>query len=262
MAKDQQSLQSNSSWYTKAYQYWDQTEATVDGMLGGLSKVHQPDIEGSKALIREIQTRYPGALQRTSDGNNLIACEIGAGIGRITKALLVNICDKVDVVEPTLSFVQKLATNLNECPQLGSIFQVPANDFQFPLDKYSLVWAQWVLQHLTDDDLVKFLHDACKAVKAQNGVVVVKENFLRSITTSDEQHFDITDFNDVKRCDHTAFDSSHYAYDAEDSSVTRSERLWCSLISKAGCKILFAVKQTGFPDNLFPVRMMVLQLKD
>ena len=53
---------------------------------------------------------------------------------------------------------------------------VGLQEFEFE-HKYDVIWVQWVLCYLTDDDLIKFLHK-CKAnlVNQQSGMVFIKEN--------------------------------------------------------------------------------------
>ncbi len=71
-------------------------------------------------------------------------------------------------------------------------------EFQFEF-KYDIVWVQWVLCYLTDEDLIAFLHK-CKThlVDQKNGMVYVKEN---------------------------VHDTSFYV-DKEDNSVVRSDKLF------------------------------------
>ena len=47
-------------------------------------------------------------------------------------------------------------------------------DFIFT-KKYDIVWIQWVIGHLHDEDLVKFLI-RCKGGLAANGMICVKDN--------------------------------------------------------------------------------------
>ena len=47
-------------------------------------------------------------------------------------------------------------------------------DFEFK-HEYDCVWAQWVLTHLQDNEVVEFLRKSKKNI-CQNGFIFVKEN--------------------------------------------------------------------------------------
>ena len=84
--------QSLSTWYrrSKAY-YEDNCPSTVDGVLGNLGWLSKDDIEGSRKFLDQL-----GIDSVLQDG---LACECGAGIGRVTKGLLLDVCKRCDVVE-------------------------------------------------------------------------------------------------------------------------------------------------------------------
>jgi protein N-terminal methyltransferase len=44
--------------------------------------------------------------------------------------------------------------------------------------RYDVIWVQWVLGHLPDDDFVAFFK-RCKLGLAPNGFICVKENALK-----------------------------------------------------------------------------------
>ena len=47
-------------WYSKAVQYWDKQEASVEGVLGGFGFVSEPDIADSLSLLLRVSHRsYP-----------------------------------------------------------------------------------------------------------------------------------------------------------------------------------------------------------
>lgn len=130
-------------------------------------------------------------MKRQLKCGDAYACDIGAGIGRVTKHLLLPHFKHVDVVEPCEPFVLKFRELMSqelEDGRVKDIFHVGANEMQFAAGRYDIVWAQWVLQHLTDDDLTAFIGRACRAA---NCCLVIKENFLRGTTCNDTQ-FDIT----------------------------------------------------------------------
>lgn len=111
-------------------------------------------------------------------------------IGRITKGLLLQISDQVDVIEP----VAKFTDTLHGQAGIGTIFNVGLQDWQpQPGAEYDIIWTQWCLGHLKDAEVVTYLQTCKTVLRPDSGVIVVKEN----ISTSD-------------------------VFDEEDSSVTRS----------------------------------------
>lgn len=53
----------HSAWYSKAVDYWDQQEASYNGVLGGYGCVSSIDIRDSKALLLKVRnTRLTGAI--------------------------------------------------------------------------------------------------------------------------------------------------------------------------------------------------------
>jgi protein N-terminal methyltransferase len=91
-----------------------------------------------------------------------------------------------------------------------------------------LIWCQWVLGQLKDSDLVAFLR-RCKPKKG--GFIVVKENISKGGVIFDE----------------------------EDSSVTRSTKVFKEIFERAGLKLVAEEFQTGFPPGMFRVKMWLLQ---
>ena len=83
---------------------------------------------------------------------------------------------------------------------------------------YDVIWCQWVLGHLKDDDLVQFFQ-RCKKGLSENGLIFVKEN-----VTSEDREFD-----------------------SEDSSYARSLSDLRVLMKKAGLEIICDKKQKDFP---------------
>ena len=70
--------------------YWEKAEASVNGMLGGYESTSDLDIEFSKLILDEF----------ISEGLGTDRCiDCGAGIGRITKDMLIDRFTRCDIVE-------------------------------------------------------------------------------------------------------------------------------------------------------------------
>lgn len=57
---------------------------------------------------------------------------------------------------------------------MGHFYCNGLQDFEFE-EKYDVIWIQWVIGHLHDDDLLIFLNK-CKQALAPNGLLCIKDN--------------------------------------------------------------------------------------
>lgn len=160
------------------------------------------------------------------------ALDCGAGIGRITKRLLLPIFDKVDMVEQDKHFCDTAREFIGpESSRVNNIFCSGLQNFKPSSKTYDVIWCQWVLGHLNDDDLVSFF-SRCQQALTPGGIIVVKENTVATGTKS---------------------------FDDTDSSYTRTKDELKTLMLKANLKILSEQKQKDFPKSLFPVYMFALR---
>ncbi|XP_068620924.1 alpha N-terminal protein methyltransferase 1-like [Battus philenor] len=209
--------------YELSLKYWADIPATVDGVLGGFGFISNADIEGSKLFLNSIF-----AINNAPNTNLAIDC--GAGIGRITKHLLLPIFRQVDVIEPDEKFINKVREFVGEDnKKVRKLYKISLQEF-VPKKKYDVIWNQWVLGYLTDEDLVLYL-TRCRDALSDNGVIVVKEN----VTSSG-----ITEKDDT------------------DSSVTRPFKEFLKIFKKANLKRIKQCKQTNFPNGIYPVYMFAL----
>lgn len=213
--------------YDQALDYWQSTPATVDGVLGGFGNTVVPkvDIVGSQAFLRRLGTLSPNTFPNL---NNQAGLDVGAGIGRITRNLLVKYCEKVDLLEPAAQFVAQARLDLADLPQVREYYENGMQNFVFE-HKYAIIWCQWCLGQLPDDTLVDFLKN-CAENLVPGGVIIAKEN---NSTTQD-------------------------MYDETDSAVTRTDASFRAVFERAGLRLLLTSIQKGMPRELFPVRMYAL----
>jgi protein N-terminal methyltransferase len=217
--------------YDDAIGYWSSTPATVDGVLGGYGEgtsVPKADVVGSSTLLRKLKSRMI-----PEEGQVKYSVDIGAGIGRITRDMLYKFSEKVDLVEPVKPFVEQMHKELAPLKAkgvIGDIYDIGMQDWTPEEGRYWLIWCQWCVGQVPDDELVKFLI-RCKKGLQPNGTVVVKEN-----NAYGEDVFDET-----------------------DSSVTRSNETFQRLFKEAGYKLIAVELQKGLPKELFPVRMYALK---
>ena len=217
--------------HAAAIKYWNGIAPNVNGMLGGFPQISRIDLRGSANFLTKLRRLFPSIGQAQLERG----VDCGAGIGRVTDGFLSNVCTVVDIVEPVEKFVQEVRNGrLSAEGKIGDIYTVGLESW-VPAKKYDLIWNQWCVGHLTDDQLVEYLK-RCKEALTENGLVVIKENLS---TDPDKQ--------DV--------------FDEVDSSVTRTDEKFRILIKRAGLNLLRSEEQIGFPKSLglLPVRFYALR---
>ncbi|KAK0648694.1 alpha-N-methyltransferase NTM1 [Cercophora newfieldiana] len=220
-----------------AREYWEGVDADVDGMLGGIpsmvgfSHVSKVDLQGSRSFLAKL-----GIGKKNGRHVAANALEGGAGIGRVTQGLLVEVADAVDVIEPVAKFIPPL----QGVTGVRNVFNVGLEDWS-PVEGtlYDLIWIQWCVGYLTDEQFVAFMKRCGEALNPDGGLMVVKEN----VSTSGSD-----------------------ALDGVDGSVTRVDSTFLSLFDEAGWRVVRTETQKGFvsrlPKKLLPVRSYALKLKD
>lgn len=74
------------------------------------------------------------------------ALDCGAGIGRISKRLLLPLFKTVDLVDVTQEFLDKAKTYLGEeGKRVGNYFCRGLQDFVPETGRYDVIWIQWVI---------------------------------------------------------------------------------------------------------------------
>ncbi len=100
--------------------------------------------------------------------------------------MLLNVAKEVDVIEP----VAKFTAQLDNTPGVRNVFTMGLEEWS-PRegDQYDIIWIQWCVGHLTDNQLVECLRRCKTAMTPETGLIVVKEN----LSTSGTDYFDETD---------------------------------------------------------------------
>lgn len=165
---------------------------------------------------------------------NCISLSLVSGIGRVSKGLLLplgfTICDLVEPSQRLLSHAPDYIGR--EYAARCRYFCTGLQDFTPQPDTYNIIFVQWVIGYLTDDDLISFLK-RCAVGLRKGGVIVIKDN-----TCTDEA----------------------FVADAGDSSVTRSLPYILAIVHLAGLRVVLEEYQDDFPKNIFPVPMLALGL--
>lgn len=222
---DRDIAENQTTFYHNAEDYWRDVAPTVDGMLGGYGSISSIDLNGSKAFLQKFLGDGEG---KTSPG---CALDCGAGIGRITKRLLLPLFKTVDLVDVTQEFLDKARTYLGEDnKRVGNYFCCGLQDFKPECGRYDVIWIQWVIGHLTDSHLIEFLK-RCKDALRPNGLIVIKDNVSYEGVVPDEV----------------------------DSSVCRDLHIVHSLVAKAGLRIVHEEQQMNFPKEIYQVHTIALR---
>ncbi|XP_042193340.1 N-terminal Xaa-Pro-Lys N-methyltransferase 1 [Callorhinchus milii] len=213
------------AFYSKAQKYWKNIPPTVDGMLGGYGHISNIDINSSKKFLQRFVGDGAGKV-----GANL-ALDCGAGIGRITKRLLLPMFKKVDMVDVTESFLAKAKVFLGEDgKRVENYFCCGLQFFAPQSQRYDVIWIQWVIGHLTDEHLTQFLK-RCKKGLRSNGIICIKDNVTQEGLVMDEV----------------------------DSSVCRDLGTLRKIIKLAGLSMLAEEKQDNFPDEIYQVYSLAMR---
>lgn len=152
--------------------------------------------------------------------------------------LLLHHCCEVDLVEPSEHLLNAAKERLLNSEKIKfpkahravGFFQSGLEKFYPQKNRYDIIWIQWAMLYLTDEDAIAFLR-RCAAALKPGGMIFVKENVC----------------------------AEGFIVDSEDASVTRSHAYNVDLFTKgAGLRLLHTALQKGFPKHLFKVRMYAL----
>jgi protein N-terminal methyltransferase len=215
-----------------AIDYWSNTSADVDGVLGGFPLVSKADLQGSANFLAKLRRKsdiYPTSRKL----GRVVDC--GAGIGRVTLGFLGSVADKVDIVEPVVKFTDVVSKGadfqeLREAKVVGEVYNVGLQDWT-PSVTYDMIWNQWCVGQLTDAQLKDYLRRIADKVNP-GGWIVVKEN----LSSGADDIFDDT-----------------------DSSVTRTDVKFRQIFEDVGLQIVATELQRGMPMHLYKVRSYALQ---
>lgn len=217
------------AWYGDAFDYWEDESncpVTDDGVLGGYGALTPHDVRDSNLFLDRVKQLRP-ALQFEH------VADCGAGIGRVAKHLLLPRCTRVDLVEQSPRLIQAAPAYVALPPAEASrltCITLGLQDFAPAPGTYDVIWIQWVIGHLHDLDYISFFR-RCAAGLRPGGIIALKDNCVEAYT---------------------------FAVDRADSSVARHTDYHKLLFTLAGLTVIWEQRQTGFPDELYPVIMFAL----
>ncbi|KAF6126134.1 N-terminal Xaa-Pro-Lys N-methyltransferase 1 [Phyllostomus discolor] len=218
-------IEDEKQFYSKAELYWKEVPPTVDGMLGGYGHISSIDLGSSRKFLQRFLREGPNKTGTSC------ALDCGAGIGRITKRLLLPLFRVVDMVDVTEDFLVKAKTYLGEeGKRVRNYFCCGLQDFSPEPESYDVIWIQWVIGHLTDQHLAEFLR-RCKRGLRPNGIIVIKDNMAQEGVILDDV----------------------------DSSVCRDLQVVHGIVRSAGLSLLAQERQENLPDEIYHVYSLALR---
>jgi protein N-terminal methyltransferase len=209
-----------TDWYEKTKDHWANSESTIKGVLGGNDQVHEIDVSASKDFLDKLIKKkliIPGSV-----------LDCGAGIGRVTNSVLQYYFSECDILEQDEKFVAFCKEAFKNNPKVKNIYKSSLQDFIFQR-KYNIIWIQWCLENLEDDDLIRFLTN-CRNNLEEDGRIVIKENII----------------------------DKGVQYWAEDFSKVRSDILFKDIFLKSGLKIIKHIHHPNWPKDLLEVSIFLL----
>lgn len=170
-----------------------------------------------------------------------LAIDLGAGVGRVSKQILLKRYDTVHLVEANEAFSKRSRGYLGRKRAARCFFTVchlqditPEQVLEWgPVD---LMWLQWTLQYLTDSDAVDCLRILANGCKETGATLVLKEN--RPFGNAREDRFQM---------DVPAGGSSRY-------DITRPDSHHRLLFQRAGLRVDFA--ERGVETNTYALTPM------
>ena len=162
-----------AAYYAANDAFWD-----ADGYGGSTDEEAMIGDEGSEEdalhslqLIDSLRGRVPEWQLRS-------ALDLGAGVGRVTKHVLLRRCERVLLVEANGRWLKQARRYLgNKRQQRCAFVNARAEEYApSASERHDLVWIQWTLQYLVDADVVSALRGLARHALTPTGLLVLKEN--------------------------------------------------------------------------------------
>ena len=136
--------------------------------------------------VAEVGVLGGGQLERLRRGGGrhereqVRALDLGAGVGRVSRGLLLHLADEVDMCDGCAKFVAQAEQQLGGARtgargRMGRFICSDLQSFVPDARRYDLIWMQWCVGYLTDEHLSRLLRDCGRAL-APEGLLVIKDN--------------------------------------------------------------------------------------
>lgn len=222
------SVPSSKEIYNKRKIHWEKSESTIKTMVG-VEEINLPDIKCSVELL--------AGLTGTKKLSQNRALDCGAGIGRVTENVLSKYFKEIDLYEQNPKFVEKINQLKEKISQIADVRCSSTQDYTFT-KKYDLIWIQWCLENLEDEDLSPFLQK-CYNNLEDKGLIIVKENYYNGENNEDR-------------------DNPNSDYAESDLSKQRKDVFYINLFMNNKFKIIHHFSNPNWPNTAMPVIVYVL----
>jgi SAM-dependent methyltransferase len=226
------------NWYKKREAHWASKEPVLLSVLGGFEKSHLPDVKCSCELLNGLIL-----TKQLNPGN---ALDLAAGIGRVTEFVLSNFFKEIDLVEKDKKFIDKCKVKFSSNDKIKKIYMESLENFKFER-KYDLIWIQWCLENLEDEDLEPFIKK-CYDNLNEDGIIIVKENLYNVEGEGEEE-------------EEEEEDNYQFKYSELDYSKQRPDAFYINLFIKNKFKIKLHFLNPNWPEDMMPLCVYVLSKK-
>ena len=175
--------QANDKWWLDGGYGGRTDDEAMIGDGGGLDDGAEGLAFLDRLLARQkLDATYNSSLRNSSKRRGSVAVDLGAGVGRITKLVLLKRFDEIRLVEANEGLSKRSKVYLGRKRVSRCIFtnchlqDISADDVIEWGQPADLMWIQWTLQYLTDDDAIDCLRTLAGGLQPDVGVLVVKEN--------------------------------------------------------------------------------------
>mmetsp|Transcript_14923 Transcript_14923/g.12398 ORF Transcript_14923/g.12398 Transcript_14923/m.12398 type:complete len:184 (+) Transcript_14923:36-587(+) len=126
----------SDKWYGKAVSYWENQPSSDDGVLQGFAGLSPTDVMGSLKFLDTIERRVPNSPMFHT------VADCGAGIGRVTREVLTQKFQIIDLVEPCANLLETAKNTLTPAAtapsRIEKFIQLGVQDFDPELGRYEL----------------------------------------------------------------------------------------------------------------------------
>ena len=236
-------------WYKKREKHWASVEPSLVSVLGD-EKIQLPDVKCSCELLN--------GLILSKQLNPISCLDCAAGIGRVTEYVLSNFFKEIDLFEKDKVFLEKCKKKFIGNDKIKNIYESSLEKFQFK-KKYDLIWIQWCLENLEDEDLRPFLKKCYENIN-DDGIIIVKENLYNSEddeeSEEDEEKEKEKEKNEIKEEDKSK--KYEFKYSDADFSKQRPDAFYINLFLECDFKIKLHFLNPNWPESLMPLCVYVL----
>jgi SAM-dependent methyltransferase len=256
MEEKEEESKEKKNWYKKREEHWASVEPNLASVLGD-EKIQLPDVKCSCELLN--------GLILSKQLNPISCLDCAAGIGRVTEYVLSNFFKEIDLFEKDKAFLEKCKKKFIGNDKIKNIYESSLENFQFKR-KYDLIWIQWCLENLEDDDLRPFLKKCFENLN-DNGIIIIKEN-LYNIDENEEDEIDEKkedEKKEIKKEDNKREikkeddkNNYEYKYSEADYSKQRPDVFYINLFLECNFKIKLHFLNPNWPESMMPLCVYVL----